>query len=120
MRRFLLPALTFVFTGCSSTINTLPPVGGSVTPIQEVLLDIPAGLEIRSIDYSATMYPDVSGTGSGPMSTTAGGRAFVQVVAMDRVSGEQVLLLYENIMERRQPIQIIRFRAGAGGASPSR
>jgi len=40
----------------------------------------------------------------------AGGRAFVQVVAVDRESGEQVLLLHENITQRPAPLQIIRFR----------
>jgi len=42
------------------------------------------------------------------------GEAFVQVVAVDRTSGEQVLLLYENVAQRAHPIQIIRFRSQPG------
>ena len=80
-----------------------------------MVLEIPEGMEIRSIDYDATMYSDVSGTSGnfGVTSTSVGGRAFVKVVAVERSTGEQVLLLYENILERSGPIQIIRFRSSA-------
>jgi hypothetical protein len=112
--RPVLPLLsaTLTFAACSSTINTLPPVTDARAPIQEITLQIPAGLEVKSVNYNATMYANVSGTSGnyGVTSTDAGGRAFVQVVAVDRDSGEQVLLLYENITQRPAPFQIIRFR----------
>ena len=109
----ILLALTLSSAACSSTVNTLPPVTAPTAPLQEVVLEIPDGLEIRSVDYDATMYSDVSGmSGSyGVTSTSVGGRAFVKVVAVDRKTGEQVLLLYENIHQRPKPIQIIRFRS---------
>jgi hypothetical protein len=119
-----LIALTAVMVGstaCGSTINTLPPVADPAARPQEVTLQIPEGFDIQSVSYSATMYPNVSGTSGtyGVTTTTAGGRAFVQVLAVDRNSGEQVLLLYENVAQRAHPIQIIRFRSGAeSGAIP--
>lgn len=105
---FMLPLLG----GCSRTVNTLPPVSRADAPLQEITLEIPDGLEVRSVDYDATMFSNVSGTSGtyGVTSTSVGGRAFVKVFAVDRGSGEQVLLLYENIVERPRPIQIIRFR----------
>jgi hypothetical protein len=116
MRRLFLPiALVAGVTACTSAINTLPPVTDAAAPVQEVTLQIPENFEIRSITYSATMFPNVSGTSGayGVTTTTAGGRAFVQVLAVDRNNGEQVLLLYEHVTQRPQPIQIIRFRPGA-------
>lgn len=116
-----LLSLALFCAACASTINTLPPLADARTPLQEVTLEIPDGLEIRSVSYTATMYPDVSGSSgsAGMTSTEAGGRAFVHVVAVDSASGEQVLLIYENLAERPQPIQIIRFRtAGERAAEP--
>ena len=120
--RTVLPLLIAIASAaCTSTINTLPPVTDPAAPVQEVSLQIPEGLDVRSVHYSATMYPNVSGTSGsyGVTSTSVGGRAFVQVVAVDRETGEQVLLLYEDIAQRSEPIQIIRFRTdGAVASSP--
>lgn len=116
----LLVALACLASACSTTINTLPPVASANAPVRELMLEIPPGLEVRSATYTATMYSDVTGTSgsSGVTTTSVGGRAFVQVLAIDRASQEQVLLVYENLTDRRKPIQIIRFRAAAasGGA----
>jgi len=115
-----LPALAFLTIACGRTVNTLPPVSSPSAPVGELVLEIPAGLEVRSASYSATMFSDVSGTGGsfGVTTTSVGGRAFVQVLAVDRATQEQVLLVYENISARAKPIQVIRFRtAGAAGRS---
>jgi hypothetical protein len=81
--------------------------------LSEITLEIPDGFEVRSVDYDAAMYSDVSGTPGilGGTSTTLGGRGFVKVLAVERSSGQQVLLLYENVSQRSQPVQIIRFRS---------
>ena len=99
-------------SACSRTVNTLPPVSKPGAPLSEISLEIPPGLEVRSVDYDASMFSDVSGLSGqyGYTSTSVGGRAFVKVYAVERESGEQVLLLYENIAQRSKPIQIIRFR----------
>lgn len=114
-----LPTLALLTIGCSRTMNTLPPVTSPTAPVGELVLEIPEGLEIRSASYSATMYSNVSGTTGdfGVTTTSVGGRAFVQVLAVDRATQEQVLLVYENISVRTRPVQVIRFRraAAAGG-----
>ena len=116
-----LLAVVFVTTACSSTVNTLPPVVSPSAPIGELVLEIPEGLEVRSASYSATMYSNVSGTSGnyGITSTSVGGRAFVQVLAVDRATQEQVLLVYENIATRTKPIQMSRFRVATGVTAPS-
>jgi hypothetical protein len=52
------------------------------------------------------------------VSSTFGGRAFVKVYAVHRTSGEQYLLLYEDIARRPRPIQVIRFHAGGASVRP--
>ena len=118
--RLLLLVLLVATTACSSTVNTLPPVVSPTAPIGELVLEIPEGLEVRSASYSATMYSDVSGSSGkyGVTTTTVGGRAFVQVLAVDRATQEQVLLVYENIATRKKPIQVIRFRAASVIGAP--
>jgi hypothetical protein len=80
-------------------------------------LEIPPDLDIRTVDFSATTFSDVSGSG-GNTSSSVGGRAFVKVYAVRRKTGEQFLLLYEDIARRKRPVQIIRFRAAAAVSLP--
>lgn len=75
-------------------------------------------LEIKAVDFAASAFSDVQGPSGGPMQSSVGGRAFVKVYAERRTTGEQFLLLYEDIARRRQPIQIIRFVRGTGGMQP--
>ena len=97
-----------LLAACARTVNTLPPVASPAAPTQEYTLEIPPELEIRSVDYDAALYSDVSGGGNFT-STSLGGRAFVKVYAVHRRTGEQYLLLYENLSNRARPVQIIRF-----------
>jgi hypothetical protein len=85
--------------------------------IQYYDLEVPAELEVKSIDFSATTFSDVSGTG-GTTASSVGGRAFVKVHAAHRTTGEQFLLLYEDIEHRKRPVQIIRFVPGPDRARP--
>lgn len=108
MSRFnLLPPafllLGFV-TGCQTT-NTLPRSTSASDPVTSTVLYIPEDFEIRSVDFNATMYGDQT---QGTTSST-GGRAFVKVYAAHRRTGEQYLLLYENIEKRPRPIMVVRF-----------
>lgn len=118
-RIFSLVAVALVAAACATPgVDTLPPPVSPRAPTQYYDLEVPADLEVRSIDFSATTYSDVSGTAeSGPM-TTVNGRAFVQVRAVHRVTGELYLLVYEDPARRKQPIQVIRFVAGARRARP--
>lgn len=115
-------SLIFVLTvvagaACSrSTVNTLPVPVSPTAPVQYYDLEIPADLEVRGGDFSATTFSDVSGTEF--ITSSVGGRAFVKVFAVHRTTGEQFLLLYEDIVRRKQPVYVIRFRPGAEHARP--
>jgi hypothetical protein len=90
-------------------VNTVPEPVTPTAAIQYYDLDVPPDLEIKAVDFSATTFSDVSGAG-GNTSSAVGGRAFVKVHAVRRKTGEQFLLLYEDILHRKIPVQIIRFR----------
>jgi hypothetical protein len=89
-------------------VNTVPKPVSPTAAIQYYDLEIPADLEIRSVDFSATTFSSVSGSGTYTSSET-GGRAFVKVYAVRRATGEQFLLLYEDIDHRKRPVRILRF-----------
>jgi len=112
---FIVPALA---SGIAcSTLNTVPAPVSPTAAIQYYDLEVPSDLEIRSVDFSATTFSEVSGT-QGATSSSVGGRAFVKVYAVHRTTGEQFLLLYEDIAHRRLPVQVIRFLRGSDRARP--
>jgi hypothetical protein len=94
-----------------SPINTVPPPLTPTDPVQHYDLEIPESLDIRSVEFTATTFADVSGYG-GTTGSKVGGRAFLQVYAVHRDTGDQYVLLYEDLPRRKQPVQVIRFRAG--------
>ena len=121
MRSLLwLVALTAVTTetACVKPVNTVPAPVAPTAEVQHYDLELPRDLEIKSVDFSATTYADVSGTPQGPVGSTVNGRAFVKVYAVHKTTGEQFLLLYEDITRRRRPVQIIRFVPGSDAARP--
>ena len=64
----------------------------------------------------ASLYPNVSGGNLG-VDTKLGGRAFVKVHAVHRKTGEQYLLVFEDIARRRDPVLVIRFAGSSGRAA---
>jgi len=107
-------AISIGLAACSP-VNTVPPPLTPTDPVQHFDLAIPASLEIRSVEFTATTFADVSGYG-GSTGSKVGGRAFLQVYAVHRQTGDQYMLLYEDIGRRKQPVQVIRFRAEADSA----
>lgn len=103
---FILPAA--VAAVACSPVNTVPAPVSPTAAIQHYDLEVPADLEIKAVDFSATTFSDVSGSG-GATTSAVGGRAFVKVYAVHRTTGEQFLLLYEDIEHRKRPVQVIRF-----------
>ena len=103
---FALLLAAGLLAGCASTVNTLPPPSSPRAATDEYVLDLPEGLEIRSVDYDATVAGNVSGAAE-VVSTSIYGRAFVKVFAVERATGEEVLLIYENLGERSTPVQIM-------------
>ena len=106
-------AVLLVLAGCRP-INTLPDPVSPTDPVQEFALEIPANLEVRHVDFSATTFADDAAIRQGPR-TAVGGRGFIEVYAVDRATGEAVLLIYEDVGMRKQPLQIIRFKNVPGG-----
>jgi hypothetical protein len=104
-----LLALAASASACSP-INTVPAPVTPADPVQYYDLDLPSSLEIKSVAFDAALFTDVSG-GPDAVGSQVGGRGFLKVYAVDRKTGEQYLLIYENIRERKRPVQIIRFRA---------
>ena len=92
-------------------LNTVPDPVSPTAAIQYYDLEVPPDLEIRAVDFSASTFSAVSGSG-GTTSSKTGGRAFVKVYAVRRTTGEQFLLLYEDIEHRKRPVQVIRFVPG--------
>jgi len=106
----LLVAAAWAGTACTP-VYTVPHVVAPRDPVQEFSLELPPNLEVRHVDFSATEFAtDHNGMYAGAV----GGRAFLKVYAVDRESGEAVLLIYEDIAHRKQPVQVIRFRSPGG------
>lgn len=102
-----LASFTVATSACFTPVYTVPERVGPVDPVVEFDLEVPSNLEIRQVDFVATEYStDYEGRYSGAI----GGRAFLKVYAVDRTTGDAVLLLYEDIERRKQPVQIVRFR----------
>ena len=115
-----LVALTPVATetACIKPVNTVPAPVTPTAQVQYYDLELPADLEIKAVDFSATTYADVSGAPQGAVGSIVSGRAFVKVYAVQKTTGEQFLLLYEDITRRKRPVQIIRFVPSTDPARP--
>ena len=116
--RLLLSGALLAFAGAGSAcavLNTIPDPVLPQDPVQYYDLDLPGSLEVRSVSFDAALVSDVSGS-ANLVASQVGGRGFLKVYAVDRQSGQQYLLIYENIRERKRPVQIIRFRAAPGDA----
>jgi len=113
-------ALTAVATetACVKPVNTVSAPVAPTAQVQYYDLELPADLEIKAVDFSATTYANVSGPPEGAVGSTVSGRAFVKVYAVHRTTGEQFLVLYEDVGRRRRPVQIIRFVPGTDRARP--
>lgn len=60
------------------------------------------------MDFNAALFSDAA-DGTTKIAGEVEDRSFVKVYAVDPSTNEQFLLLYENIVQRPNPIQIIRF-----------
>jgi hypothetical protein len=103
--------------GCMSPVNTVPEPVSPTAAVQYYDLEVPRDLEIKSVDFGATTFSEVSGA-DGSTSSAMGGRAFVKAYAVHRTTGEHYLLLYEDVTRRRRPVQVIRFVPGQVSAQP--
>lgn len=93
---------------CRHPVNTIPAPASPTDPIEHYALEIPDALEIKAVSFQATAFSDISG-GANMTVTQVGGRAFLEVYAVHRQTGEQYLLIYEDVDHRKTPVRIIRF-----------
>jgi hypothetical protein len=119
MRVWLIVIVAALLAGlpACNPVNTVPERVSPTSAIQYFDLEVPPDLEIKAVDFAATTFSDVSGSG-GVTASAVGGRAFVKVYAVHRRTGEQFLLLYEDIAHRKRPVQVIRFRPSPTVALP--
>ena len=119
MRRwsFILSPIIAATSACVTPVNTVPEPVSPAASVQYYDLDIPADLEIKAVDFAATAFTDVSGI-NGQTSSSTSGRGFIKVYAVQRGTGEQFLLLYEDIARRKRPVQVIHFRRSADVVQP--
>lgn len=116
----LAPLVLLMGVSCNPQLDTLPAPVSPDAPVRYYDLEIPADLEVRSVDFLATTATEVAGTrDTGPISSVTG-RAFVQIRAVHRTTGELYLLVYEDIARRKRPVHVIRLvrgndRVGSGG-----
>jgi hypothetical protein len=111
MSRVVLVGL-LLGAGCTSTVTTQPYPVSATAAIEQNDLLLPPGLEVRSASYSVTGLADVSGI-NGSTSSVVQVRPLVTVFAVRRNSGEQFVLIYDDLTQRKQPSQIIRLVASA-------
>lgn len=97
----LLLAICGVAGACVTPTYTVPEPVDPTDPVQEYALEIPPNLDVHHVDFSATEFK---------RDDQVWGRGFLKVYAIDRESGDAVLLLFEDIAHRKQPLQVIRFR----------
>jgi hypothetical protein len=106
----LFPAVVLLAAAaCHTTLNTMPAPLTPDDPVTHYQLEIPDALEVKAVSFDATAFGDVRG-GEFGVGTRVGGRAFLKVFAVHRQTGDQYLLIYEDIVHRKTPVQVIRFR----------
>jgi len=97
---------------CNIPVMTRPyPVSASAA-VERSDLEIPRDLEVRSASYSVTSLANVSGT-NGSTSSDVQVRPLLTVYAVRRATGEQLLLIYDDLAQRKQPSRIVRLVAGS-------
>jgi hypothetical protein len=113
-----LAAAFIAVSGCARPIATAPYPISPTAAVERNDLEVPADLEIRSASYSVTSLPDVTGV-HGNTNSSVQVWPYLTVYAVRRSTGEQLLLIYEDLAQRKQPSQIIRLVQESRSAPPA-
>ena len=105
-------ALLIVAACNRGPVMTVPFPVSATAAVERSDLEIPPDLEVRSANYSVTGLADVSGT-NGSTSSNVQVRPILTVYAVRRGTGEQLLLIYDDLAQRKQPSRIVRLVAGS-------
>jgi hypothetical protein len=92
--------------GCLAA-GTLPYPVSATAAIDRFDLVLPPGVEVRSASYSITGLSSVSGL-NGNTNSAIETRPLLTVYAVQRKTGEQLVLIYDDLKQRKEPSQIIR------------
>ena len=92
--------------GCSPGYgSTLLPTAEAGAPAPEYRIDVPDGYDVRSVDYDASLVGIASGERT---STRVAGRGVVAIYAVERATGQEVVLVYDDVQNRPAPSAVIR------------
>ncbi len=104
----LVLVLVLVLAGCGGgTLSTVLPTAAPGEIAYQYRVEIPDGYDVRSVDYDAALVGIASGDSSGT-STSVSGRGVLAVYAVDRATGAEVVLVYDDVLARPEPTAIIR------------
>ena len=99
-----------IATGTACAVRTYPDQVRPQDPIRHYSLMVADSLEVVSVDYDVVIW--ANNTKNPP------GRGFVKVIARNRRTGAFVLMLYEDIANRSEPIQTIEVNSANTSRSP--
>ena len=97
---------------CNIPVATRPYPVSSSAAVERSDLEIPRDLDVRSASYSVTGLADVSGM-NGSTSSSVQVRPILTVYAVRRGTGEQLLLIYDDLAQRKEPSRIVRLVASS-------
>ncbi len=102
--RLVLALLAVALAGCGGGYRTtlLTTAEGDAPPV-EYRVEIPDGYDVRSVDYDAALV----GIASGENATTVEGKGVVSVYAVERATGREVVLVYDDVESRATPTAIL-------------
>jgi hypothetical protein len=95
---------------------TEPYPVSATTVIERYQVTLPPDVEVRSANYSVTALPYVTGV-KGNTSSAVQVRPLLTVYAVRRRTGEQLVLIYEDLAQRKQPSQIIQLVASSDSSA---
>lgn len=111
MRFFLLVVVAALLAGCGSGYrSTLLPTAEAGARAAEYRVVVPDGYDVRSVDYDASLVGLASGDQYGT-STSVRGRGVLAVYAVERATGAEVVLVYDDIQARPTPTAVIHLDA---------
>ena len=104
--------------GCRGNRDVLRPLPAGA-PAVEYSVQIPAGYEVRSAGFGAAYTTSVSGGGGDvPVSGSSAQDAYLSVYAVERATGQEVVLVYGDIRRRPDPVAIIRLQRADARPAP--
>lgn len=96
-RLVAITCLSVSMAACA--VQTYPESAQPEDPVRHFQLQVPDSLEVVSVDYDIVIWEDAK--------ENPAGRGFVKVVARNRVTSAFVLMLFEDIAKRTEPIEVI-------------